>query len=307
MKFYLGTPPVEFVATAGVPVLASLNYLKPDTPAATAPWVLDSGGFAELGKHGRWRHSAPQHVERVRAAIEQIGPCDFAGQQDWTCGPSSIEASGLTVIEHQLRTVANYLELWELAPEVPWLPTLQGWTAEDYERHVQFFEDEGVKLGELPLVGIGSIANRQHDPEVGRIVRHVAAHGLRLHGFGVKKQGLLMYGDVLAAADSSTWTIAARYLPPAPGALPADDKATRSSAECEAEFQRGEHGATCARCLRFALRWRKELLAALADAHGEQDALFEPDDTYRGQAKAPRKTFKMPVAYEDNQTTMEVE
>lgn len=303
MKFYLGTPPVEFVATAGVPTLVSLGYLRPDTPAATAPYVLDSGGFAELGKHGRWRTTPAEHVERVRAAIEQLGEPDFVGQQDWTCGPPSLKATGLTVGAHQERTVLNFLELRQLAPEVPWLPTLQGWTHGDYDRHVALFEAAGVDLPREPLVGVGSIANRQHDPEVGRIMRDLAVD-LKLHGFGVKKTGLAMYGSALAAADSASWSIDARYLRGKLGARP-----SRSCDECEAEYQAGTHSATCARCLRYALRWRAEALVLLEQAVREdQGALFVPDDRYTGPARTPRATFTdMGSLPESQQIEMEAE
>jgi hypothetical protein len=46
--------------------------------------------------------------------------------------PVMLAKTGLTVAEHQRRTVANYLQLRALAPEVAFIPVLQGWTTGDY-------------------------------------------------------------------------------------------------------------------------------------------------------------------------------
>lgn len=35
--------------------------------------------------------------------------------------------TGLTVREHQERTIANFLELRRIAPGLPFIPVLQGW------------------------------------------------------------------------------------------------------------------------------------------------------------------------------------
>jgi hypothetical protein len=62
--------------------------------------------------------------------------------------------------------------------------------------------------------------------------------GIRCHGFGVKKAGLRSYGTHLASADSLAWSYNARYSPPMPG--------------CAHK--------SCANCLRWALRWRDEVV-----------------------------------------------
>ena len=45
---------------------------------------------------------------------------------DWMCEPAMLARTGLTVAEHQAGTVANYLELRAAAPELPFIPVLQG-------------------------------------------------------------------------------------------------------------------------------------------------------------------------------------
>jgi len=41
-------------------------------------------------------------------------------------------STGLSVAEHQAPTVANYLQLRDLALDLPFIPVLQGWTLADY-------------------------------------------------------------------------------------------------------------------------------------------------------------------------------
>jgi hypothetical protein len=62
----------------------------------------------------------------------------WAAPQDWMCEPIVINggtAGGqrfagthLSVAEHQRRTVANYAQLRDLAPDLPIIPVVQGWS-----------------------------------------------------------------------------------------------------------------------------------------------------------------------------------
>ncbi len=78
-------------------------------PCAHCEWALDSGGFTELALHGAWRTSAAEYVEAVARYSEEIGRLQWAAPMDWMCEPSMLSSTGLTVREHQERTVANYL------------------------------------------------------------------------------------------------------------------------------------------------------------------------------------------------------
>jgi hypothetical protein len=147
------------------------------------------------------------------------------------------------VREHQERTVANYLELRALAPHLPFVPVLQGWTPADYLRCVNLYTFAGIDLTAEPLVGLGSICRRQSTSEIAGLVRELASGGLRLHGFGVKTQGLARYACHLASADSLAWSFRARRSQPLPGCV-------------------GRHK-NCANCLTYATAWRTRLLTNL--------------------------------------------
>ena len=93
------------------------------------------------------------------------------------------------------------------------------------------------------------MCRRQNSVRIGALMFWLAASGLRLHGFGVKTEGLGLYGEYLSSCDSLAWSYDARRNPPLPG----------------------HSHKSCANCLPYAAAWRRRLLdgeppAALATA-----------------------------------------
>ena len=72
---------------------------------------------------------------------------------------------------------------------------------------------------------------------IGAIVS-MFARDMPIHGFGCKTQGLALYGDQLASADSLAWSLDARRSDPLPGHT---------------------HG-SCSNCPEYASLWRQDLL-----------------------------------------------
>jgi hypothetical protein len=208
-----------------------------------------------LSLHGRWITAAAQYAEAVDRYAAQAGQLDFAAPQDWMCEPAIVARTGLSVGEHQERTVASYLELRALAPHLPFIPVVQGWHLADYLACVDRYQQAGVDLAALPLTGLGSVCRRQSTGQIAVIVTTLASLGVRLHGFGIKTTGLHLYGHLLASADSMAWSYAARRAPALPGCL-------------------GHRN--CANCLDYAAAWRTRILAA-ATSRGCQASLFDPD------------------------------
>jgi hypothetical protein len=56
VRFLLGTHQPGWLAQARVPLFVSDRRLRvyQRLPRAVAPWAVDSGGFTELQKYGRW-------------------------------------------------------------------------------------------------------------------------------------------------------------------------------------------------------------------------------------------------------------
>lgn len=241
--FWLGTHEPTWLETLRVPLFVSRVRLagRKKLPRAGCDWALDSGGFSELSLRGTWTVTPRQYVEEVRRFDLEIGLLRWAAIQDWMCEPEIVRKTGLSVAEHQRRTVANYEELLSLAPELPWVPVLQGWTQGDYFDHVELYLKRGHDLRRLPLVGVGTMCRREMTIRASITMGLLRRDGLRLHGFGFKKRGLKLAVADLASADSLAWSTNARKSPPLPG------HAHKS----------------CSNCPEWALSWRDELLGQL--------------------------------------------
>lgn len=218
-------------------------------PRAAGHWALDSGGFTELNRAGCWSITPQEYVKQVRQWSQEIGRMEWAASMDWMCEPCVLAKTGLTVQEHQRRTVENYLELTALAPSAPWAPVLQGWTEADYLHCVDLYAASGVDLTALPVVGLGSICRRQGTAEAERIIASLSRLGIRLHGFGFKLQGVRRSADLLGSCDSLAWSFNAR----------------KNAGPCP---YGGGH-LSCNSCLPFALAWRDKLLQSI-----RQESLF---------------------------------
>lgn len=245
MDFFLGAHHANWLSVAKVPLFVSRRTLfeRRHLPRAAAFWALDSGGFTELSLHGAWTLSPREYVREIYRYSEDIGMLDWAAPQDWMCEPAILRRTGLTVEQHQARTIANYLELRALDPDLPIIPVLQGWSGGDYWRHAEAYEAAGVPLSSTPLVGIGSVCRRQNTVLAGAVIATLCAERIALHGFGFKVSGLRSSGHLLASADSMAWSLSARKNPPLEG-------------------HKMQHQ-SCANCFDYAMAWRSDLLASL--------------------------------------------
>ena len=266
-RFYLGANPHIFAHT-DVPLFVSDVHLRKarTLPRARGPWALDSGGFTQLSEHGTWESgpSPREYVAQIRRYSDEIGHLEWAAPQDWMCediiinggvgpGGKRIPGTHLSVAEHQRRTVANYLELRSLAPDLKIIPVVQGDGPDSHERCIEMYDRAGVNLTTEPIVGVGSVCRIQATGPAAAIIYRLAdiLGADRLHGFGFKSEGLERVGHLLGTADSHAWSARGRHT----ASLDCDFRLPRS---------RGPHKNE-ANCLRFALRWREDVLAACAE------------------------------------------
>ena len=256
--FYLGTHMPGWLAKVEVPLFVSDTTLRKvkSLPRARGIWAIDSGGFSELKERGAWTVPARDYAKRVQRYQDEIGGLQWAAVQDWMTEPVILEKTGLTVEEHQERTIDSLIELRSLAPEVPWCPVLQGWRRNEHWRHFERYLERGIDLRQEPIVGVGSVCRRQDTMSASNEIACLSkVAGLKLHGFGFKTQGLLgSPGLDLESADSLAWSFNATKQPPLPG----HDKPGPG---------RPWGHKTCANCLEYALMWRDDMLARVEVAH----------------------------------------
>lgn len=292
-QFYLGTHMPGWIGTVAAPLFVSHRRLAPrrSLPKALAGWALDSGGFSELSLFGGWRTTPWEYHEAVKRYDIEIGRLEWAAPQDWMCESEMITRTGLSVEEHQRRTVANFIELGQLwsndeteglNPEAPYMPVLQGQSVRDYIRCWDMYGEAGVDLGNYPLVGVGSVCRRQHSEEIHDVIAALRDRDeeIPLHGFGVKRAGLQRYGHLLASADSLSWSFNARRNPPLPGCT----------------------HASCSNCVRWALRWRRKIVGGGCAEHGETcDGPFTRS-CFEHERRARRETRERAEAMELSET-----
>jgi len=250
MIFYLGTHRPSWLWRTNVPLFVSRTTLakRRTVYAATVPsWCLDSGAFSQVALHGGWTISPEQYADEARWFRDGIGHMVWAAPQDWMCEPHVLQKTGKRLWQHQTLTVDNFVYLRGIAPDVPWIPVLQGWTVPDYERCARMYERAGVNLTLEPTVGVGSVCRRQRTKEGAEIMRVLSGRGYRLHGFGFKQTGLVACASVMQSADSMAWSMVARYSAPLIG-------------------HRQRHK-NCANCMQYALLWRRQLARTVGVEH----------------------------------------
>lgn len=258
MKFYLGTHIVNWLWNerfSNTPLFVSRTTIgkrKRLQPVLT-DWALDSGAFTELLLNGRWTVSPRDYADLCLRLRDGCGRMDFCSIQDWMCEPQIIEGgrisgrlapgTGLTLREHQQRTVESYFVLKGLEPDLPFLPVLQGFTEDEYLDCIYLYQQAGLNLcGQW--VGIGSVCRRQATNEIASVLTTLYEVGLKSHGFGVKVQGLEKAAKYLHSADSMAWSFGAR-------------KAKVKMPIC---VERGAKHINCANCPEYALWWNDNLV-----------------------------------------------
>jgi hypothetical protein len=175
--------------------------------------MIDSGAFSELAMHGRYRTSVEEYARELRRLHESgIVNITVAVAQDYMCESVMLAKTGLTIAEHQRLTIERYDALLACRIPMPIMPVLQGYTLDDYPRHVRAYGDR-LKPG--MWVGVGSVCKRNGSPE--RVLEvllaiHNVRPDLRLHGFGLKITALTHAGirSFLHSADSMAWSYSAR-------------------------------------------------------------------------------------------------
>lgn len=247
--FYLGTHVLAHIDKTEYPLFVSFRQLrkrKKKPFKRSEPIYVDSGGFSELSLYGEWTINPEEYISELKR-LKNLGlNFGWVAPQDYMVEPVMLEKTGLTVLEHQKRTVQNLIELRKLTDDIHIIPVLQGQTIQDYYNHFEMYEEAGFNLRDESIVGIGSVCRRQGTKEIEAIMRSLYNKGLKLHGFGVKTNGLKRYSQYLKSSDSLAWSYGSRI----------------SGSKCEDCVLKATKN--CANCLTYALKWREKVLGVLS-------------------------------------------
>lgn len=182
-------------------------------PAPRHGWLLDSGAFQTLAIHRGYPDPPATYAALIRRYAKN-GRLLAAVAQDYMCESFMLEATGLTIHDHQALTIERYDQLLaEDCAGIRIMPVLQGYAPRDYVRHIR---DYGTRLAPRAWVGVGSVCKRNARPAtIEAVLLAIKAErpDLRLHGFGVKITALghQLVRDLLFSSDSTAWSFAARW------------------------------------------------------------------------------------------------
>ncbi len=213
MRFFLGiSEPAHARLVNGA--FLSVNRLRRRVSDFEArDWIMDSGAFTEVARHGGYRTSVEQYAADIRR-WRSCGNLLAAVAQDWMCEVFVLELTGKTLAEHQRLTVERYRQLAACdTGGVYVMPVLQGYAPDDYRRCIDLYGD-GLPTG--AWVGVGSVCKRNgHVQAVQSVLFAIKRHrpDLRLHGFGLKTTACrsVYVRQALHTADSMAWSYAARF------------------------------------------------------------------------------------------------
>jgi hypothetical protein len=244
MRFYLGVPDAVWLEKLDVPLFVSRRAIikRSSFPVPICDWALDSGAFSEVSLNGKWNLSVKAYAEEIRICEIEIGRLQWAAPMDWMCEPWIIRQTGKSVKEHIALTVDNFLELRQEVGNTV-IPVLQGWHIDDYLYCYDLYQTNGIDLGEEPVVGVGSVCRRQSSSEIEMIFQALSELDIQMHGFGVKYEGLVLYGDLIDSADSMAWSFKARTEVPL----------------------EGHTHKSCSSCIDYALLWRNAVVKGLEE------------------------------------------
>lgn len=108
MRFFIGLHHPSDAKRFGAAFI-SVNALRRRKTFKAAEWILDSGAFTEVSRHGGYRHSVAEYAAEIRRWSKN-GTLLAAVAQDWMCEPFILERTGLTVEDHQRLTLERYDE-----------------------------------------------------------------------------------------------------------------------------------------------------------------------------------------------------
>ena len=194
--FWLGVHHPGWLAKTTVPLFVSRRRSRHRSgfPGRWARGHWTPGHSPRSRRTGRFQVSAQEYAQEIKRYADEIGRLEWAAPQDWMCEPHILAKTGLTVAEHQRRTIEGYLELRAVTPLV--IPVVQGWQPTEYETHVEQYTQAGVDLTQEPVVGIGSVCRRQDMATGSGSSNGCGGWGSRLHGFGVKTTGLRAFAHL---------------------------------------------------------------------------------------------------------------
>ena len=188
----------------------------PKLPAHVTDTAADCGGFVATFKWGDYQYTPAQYVDWL-----QSWHPTWAAMMDYCCEDEITSGNAGIVQQRQERTTALARSFWAYESDRSWVwvPTIQGWHVEDYQRHARALRPLVLDMwhaytargqGDVFRVGIGTLCRRASTAQIRAIVRAVAAElpGVGFHLWGIKLGALsdrVALPPAVVSVDSAAW------------------------------------------------------------------------------------------------------
>lgn len=221
--------------------LRRLKNRKTPVPFNTYNWIMDSGAFSEININGKYTFTPQEYLRYVE--LHQP-PLFF--NMDYMCEPFVLRKTGLTVKEHQEKTISNQIKIMDLLKNYniksEFSGCIQGWKIEEYIEHIDMLKSQGLVTNKM---GVGSICRRNSREQIIEVLKAVKQElpNTNLHGFGIKTDVLKerIIHDCLDSCDSMAWSFSGR-------------RNKKSCTICEYPNSKN-----CANCYKYMLNWYNRL------------------------------------------------
>lgn len=171
-----------------------------------AGMCVDSGGFTAARRWGRYPWSTEQYADFIRAISRDV-PLAFCAIMDYACEPT-VNRSILATNQQRIdATIENEQACRAAAPDLPWLPVLQGDNLAERAYDLSRRRETGL----LPecYAGIGSVCGRGA-VAARKVIQFYAGQlfGMRYHAFGMHIGAMddRVVPGALRSWDSYSWT-----------------------------------------------------------------------------------------------------
>lgn len=161
-------------------------------------WIMDSGAFSEIQKHGDFVHEKEEYLDLAT----KFNPLYFVSQ-DYLVFDGDNEAE---IKEKQKKTIERFS--WFFSKKQNVMPVIHGNTPRQYLDHLKAYN-----FPNGAYVGVGSLVPKGLGLKTW-ILEEIKSFrpDLKLHGFGLKKTELCnsRIRELIYSADSMAWSFAAR-------------------------------------------------------------------------------------------------
>lgn len=185
----------------------------PKLPPHLTEIAADCGGFVATFRWGDYRYSPEQYVRWLYSFYPR-----WSAMMDYCCEDEITSGNRGIVEERQHKTTDMAWHFWKGYKNAPWawVPTIQGWNPEDYQRHAKEMlplileMKEYYKDNPYWRIGIGTLCRRSDVNMIWRVVSAVSQElpDVRFHLWGVKLdliKSRVALPSCIMSVDSAAW------------------------------------------------------------------------------------------------------